>query len=179
MMAAPVVRMPLLARRYQVGAAHQAVAGGALTALHSGQLAFVRGDAGGELGQAPPACLAGGPKPRPELHQRLFRQGLRRLATDPAMRNPSTTASVAGHRDTQNTRRDHPLAECWLPAPMIPRVYVWLDEMPLNRAGKIDRRALAKMLDPALSHPDAIRNPHVVPFTCGGGTATGSCPDAC
>jgi acyl-coenzyme A synthetase/AMP-(fatty) acid ligase len=67
----------------------------------------------------------------------------------------------------------------WLPAPMIPRVYVWLDEMPLNRAGKIDRRALAKMLDPALSHPDAIRNPHVVPFTCGGGTATGSCPDAC
>ena len=67
----------------------------------------------------------------------------------------------------------------WLPAPMIPRVYVWLDEMPLNRAGKIDRRALAKMLDPALSHPDAIRNPHVVPFTCGGGTDTGSCPDAC
>ena len=64
----------------------------------------------------------------------------------------------------------------WLPAPMIPRVYVWLDEMPLNRAGKIDRRALAKMLDPALSHPDAIRNPHVVPFTCGGGTDTGSCP---
>jgi hypothetical protein len=33
---------------------------------------------------------------------------------------------------------------------MIPRVYVWLDETPFNRAGKIDRRALAKMLDPAL-----------------------------
>jgi amino acid adenylation domain-containing protein len=30
-----------------------------------------------------------------------------------------------------------------LPAHMIPRVYVWLDEMPLNRAGKIDRAALA------------------------------------
>ena len=49
----------------------------------------------------------------------------------------------------------------------------------LNRAGKIDRRALAKMLDPALPHPDATGNPHVVPCTCGGGTATGSCPDAC
>lgn len=58
---------------------------------------------------------------------------------------------------------------CWIPAPMIPRVYVWMDEMPLNRAGKIDRRALAKMLDPALPHPDATRNPHVVPFTCGAG----------
>ncbi|AXB41506.1 hypothetical protein A4R43_02355 [Amycolatopsis albispora] len=67
----------------------------------------------------------------------------------------------------------------WLPAPMIPRVYVWLDEMPLNRAGKIDRRALAKMLDPALPHPDATRNPHVVPFTSGGGTDTGGCPDDC
>jgi hypothetical protein len=67
----------------------------------------------------------------------------------------------------------------WLPAPMIPRVYVWLDEMPLNCAGKIDRRALAKMLDPALPHPDATRNPHVVPFTGAGGTDTGNCPDAC
>jgi len=71
------------------------------------------------------------------------------------------------------------LVECWLPAPMIPRVYVWLDEMPLNRAGKIDRRALAKMLDPALSHPDATRNPHVVPFTGAGGTDTGNYPNAC
>ena len=66
----------------------------------------------------------------------------------------------------------------WLPAPMIPRVYVWLDEMPLNRAGKIDRRALAKMLNLALPHPDATRNPHVVPFTGAGGTDTGNCPDA-
>ena len=48
-----------------------------------------------------------------------------------------------------------------------------------NRARKIDRRALAEMLDPALCHPDAIRNPHGVPFTCWGGTDTGSCPDAC
>jgi non-ribosomal peptide synthetase component F len=30
-----------------------------------------------------------------------------------------------------------------LPGHMIPRIYVWLDEMPLNRAGKIDRPALA------------------------------------
>ncbi|WP_327581647.1 hypothetical protein OHA25_37500 [Nonomuraea sp. NBC_00507] len=67
----------------------------------------------------------------------------------------------------------------WLPAPMIPRVYVWLDEMPLNRAGKIDRRALAKMLDPALPHPDATRNPHAAPFTGAGGTDTGNCPNAC
>jgi acyl-CoA synthetase (AMP-forming)/AMP-acid ligase II len=67
----------------------------------------------------------------------------------------------------------------WLPALMIPRVYVWLDEMPINCAGKIDRRALAKMLDPALPHPDATRNPHVVPFTGAGGTDTGNYPDAC
>ncbi|GAA1267775.1 hypothetical protein GCM10009677_20310 [Sphaerisporangium rubeum] len=50
---------------------------------------------------------------------------------------------------------------------------------PLNRACKIDRRALAKMLDPALPHPDATRNPHVVPFTRTGGTDTGNCPNAC
>ncbi|GIH97485.1 hypothetical protein Psi01_81150 [Planobispora siamensis] len=49
----------------------------------------------------------------------------------------------------------------------------------LSRAGKIDRRALAKMLDPALPYPDATRNPHVVPFTGTGGTDTGNCPDAC
>jgi amino acid adenylation domain-containing protein len=41
-----------------------------------------------------------------------------------------------------------------LPAHMIPRFYVWLDEMPLNRPGKIDRTALATVavVDPAGWH---------------------------
>jgi acyl-coenzyme A synthetase/AMP-(fatty) acid ligase len=38
----------------------------------------------------------------------------------------------------------------WLPAPMIPHFYVWLDEMPLNRSGKVDRRALARI--PLVNH---------------------------
>ena len=38
----------------------------------------------------------------------------------------------------------------WLPAPMIPRCYVWLDEMPLNGSGKIDRKALARI--PLVTH---------------------------
>jgi amino acid adenylation domain-containing protein len=32
-----------------------------------------------------------------------------------------------------------------LPGHMIPRFYVWLDELPLNRPGKVDRAALAKV----------------------------------
>jgi len=32
-----------------------------------------------------------------------------------------------------------------LPGHMIPRTYVWLDEMPLNRSGKIDRAALTSI----------------------------------
>jgi non-ribosomal peptide synthetase component F len=45
----------------------------------------------------------------------------------------------------------------WLPAPMIPRFYGWLDEMPLNRSGKIDRGALAKI--PLVNHAG---QPHLV-----------------
>ncbi|GHG98167.1 amino acid adenylation domain-containing protein [Streptomyces lanatus] len=32
-----------------------------------------------------------------------------------------------------------------LPSHMLPRFFVWLDNMPLNRAGKVDRKALARM----------------------------------
>lgn len=32
-----------------------------------------------------------------------------------------------------------------LPGHMIPRIYVWLEELPLNRPGKVDRKALARM----------------------------------
>uniref|UniRef100_UPI003A869142 AMP-binding enzyme n=1 Tax=Streptomyces sp. 4F14 TaxID=3394380 RepID=UPI003A869142 len=32
-----------------------------------------------------------------------------------------------------------------LPSHMLPRFFVWLDDMPLNRAGKVDRKALARM----------------------------------
>ncbi|TXS53646.1 amino acid adenylation domain-containing protein [Streptomyces sp. uw30] len=32
-----------------------------------------------------------------------------------------------------------------LPSHMMPRFFVWLDEMPLNRAGKVDRKVLAAM----------------------------------
>ena len=32
-----------------------------------------------------------------------------------------------------------------LPSHMVPRHYVWLDEMPLNRLGKVDRPALAAL----------------------------------
>lgn len=39
-----------------------------------------------------------------------------------------------------------------LPAHMIPRFHVWLDEMPLNRPGKIDRAALAAVAVPAGRH---------------------------
>ncbi|WP_406631694.1 amino acid adenylation domain-containing protein [Amycolatopsis sp. WGS_07] len=41
----------------------------------------------------------------------------------------------------------------WLPTPMIPRFFVWLEEMPLNRSGKIDRRALAAI---PLGQPDPV-----------------------
>lgn len=46
----------------------------------------------------------------------------------------------------------------WLPVPMIPRLYVWLDEMPLNRSGKIDRGGLAKI--PLVNHAG---QPHPAP----------------
>ncbi|ONI76290.1 hypothetical protein ALI144C_37160 [Actinosynnema sp. ALI-1.44] len=32
-----------------------------------------------------------------------------------------------------------------LPSHMVPRFYIWLDELPLNRPGKVDRAALAKV----------------------------------
>jgi amino acid adenylation domain-containing protein len=59
---------------------------------------------------------------------------------------PGGTAAVAflagtPSSDEELTRR---LAER-LPGHMIPRFYVWLDELPLNRPGKVDRAALARI----------------------------------
>jgi amino acid adenylation domain-containing protein len=59
---------------------------------------------------------------------------------------PGGTAAVAFLTGTPSA--DEALAQCLrdsLPGHMIPRFYVWLDELPLNRPGKVDRVALAKV----------------------------------
>ena len=63
------------------------------------------------------------------------------LLREDAVGGPALVAFLVGEKSP-----DEVIAE-WLrdrlPGHMIPRKYVWLDEMPLNRPGKIDRAALA------------------------------------
>jgi amino acid adenylation domain-containing protein len=59
---------------------------------------------------------------------------------------PGGTAAVAFLAGTRSA--DGVMARCLresLPDHMIPRFYVWLDELPLNRPGKVDRAALAEI----------------------------------
>ncbi|MEV0260070.1 amino acid adenylation domain-containing protein [Streptomyces sp. NPDC050617] len=63
------------------------------------------------------------------------------LLRDDAMGGPALVAVLTGERspDEEITGRLGDL----LPSHMLPRFFVWLDELPLNRAGKVDRKALA------------------------------------
>ncbi|MFH8983145.1 amino acid adenylation domain-containing protein [Streptomyces varsoviensis] len=71
------------------------------------------------------------------------------LLRDDAMGGPALLAVLTGER-TPDEEIGGRLADL-LPSHMLPRFFVWLDELPLNRAGKVDRKALAvlPLMDPA------------------------------
>jgi amino acid adenylation domain-containing protein len=71
------------------------------------------------------------------------------LLREDAPGGAAIVAFLVGRRSPDNVIIDR--LRDRLPGHMIPRFYVWLDEMPLNRPGKIDRAALARVAiaDPA------------------------------
>jgi amino acid adenylation domain-containing protein len=71
------------------------------------------------------------------------------LLREDAPGGAALAAYLVGERSSDDTITDR--LRDRLPGHMIPRSYVWLDEMPLNRPGKIDRAALAAI---PLAHPD-------------------------
>ncbi|MGY1437029.1 amino acid adenylation domain-containing protein [Streptomyces reniochalinae] len=63
------------------------------------------------------------------------------LLRDDAMGGPALVAVLTGARSPDKELADR-LGDL-IPSHMVPRFFVWLDELPLNRAGKVDRKALA------------------------------------